>query len=40
MPDPDALRQEFTSPRVLVAILAKQKAAFLPFYLQCIEQFD
>jgi hypothetical protein len=27
-------------PRVLVAILAKQKAAFLPLYLQCIERLD
>lgn len=28
------------SPRVLVAILAKQKEAFLPFYLECIEALD
>jgi hypothetical protein len=28
------------APHVLLAILAKQKAAFLPLYLQCIEQLD
>jgi hypothetical protein len=28
------------SPRVLVAILAKQKEEFLPLYLECIESLD
>lgn len=28
------------APSVLVAILAKQKAQFLPLYLKCIEQLD
>lgn len=28
------------APRVLLAILAKQKEDFLPFYLQCIEALD
>jgi glycosyltransferase involved in cell wall biosynthesis len=28
------------SPRVLIAILAKQKEAFLPLYLECIESLD
>ncbi|MBJ7533157.1 glycosyltransferase family 2 protein [Rhodomicrobium vannielii ATCC 17100] len=29
-----------TAPRVLVAILAKQKEEFLPLYLECIESLD
>jgi glycosyltransferase involved in cell wall biosynthesis len=36
-----ALHSRLTeSPRVLVAILAKQKEAFLPLYLKCIESLD
>jgi len=34
LPDPDS------APRVLVAILAKQKAKALPLYLECIEALD
>jgi hypothetical protein len=30
----------YGAPKVLVAILAKQKAMFLPLYLKCIEQLD
>jgi hypothetical protein len=32
--------EENGQPKVLVAILAKQKAKFLPLYLKCLEQLD
>ena len=34
------LRPQLAEPRVLVAILAKQKETFLPLYLNCIESMD
>ena len=38
---PRSLRSRLLgSPRVLVAILAKQKESFLPLYLECIESLD
>jgi hypothetical protein len=35
-----ALFEKETEPRVLIAILAKQKESFLPLYLQCLEELD